>query len=154
MDRDIIDFKQIRKDLNHDRYEYIGSGSSRSVYDLENGYVVKAALNYGGLSQNRLEHKIYMQEQAPLFAPILTISEDAMFLIMKKGERLSDLNQVLEYYQVSTMQQLIREDYFIKIRETYRLASGDLRRKSSWGMIDEVPVLVDYGYTGSRKCRR
>ncbi len=151
MDKYMIDFEVIKKELRHGTYIYIGSGSSRSVFDLNNGYVVKAAINRGGLSQNKVEYNVYNQEHTALFAPILTMSEDAMFLIMKKGERLSSLNQVTQYYKVKDMRQLVERPYIVSLREKYGLARGDLVRKSSWGIIDEIPVLVDYGFTGRRR---
>lgn len=154
MDNIIVDFEVIQRDLNNRKYQFIGSGSSRRVYDLANGYVVKAAMNYGGITQNQMEYKVYNQEKTELFAPILAISDDSMLLIMKKGERLWSLNQVLQYYKYYNMRALVSNSYFMNIRRTYGLAGGDLIRKSSWGMIDEVPVLVDYGYTGRRRGHR
>lgn len=153
MNDNIIDFEVIQRGLKNDMYQFIGSGSSRRVFDLDNGYVVKSALNYGGITQNQMEYKIYNQENNEFFAPILSISDNARFLIMKKGERLWNITQILEYYQVYNMRELVSNSYFMMIRQTYGLAAGDLIRKSSWGMIDQVPVLVDYGYTGRRRCK-
>ncbi|WP_455715897.1 hypothetical protein [Anaerosporobacter sp.] len=151
MDKYIIDFEVIKKELRHGTYIYIGSGSSRSVFDLNNGYVVKAAINRGGIYQNKVEYNVYNQEHTALFAPILTMSEDAMFLIMKKGEKLLSLSQVIQYYDVRDMRQLVERPYFVDIRRKYGLARGDLVRRSSWGIVDEVPVLIDYGYTGRKR---
>lgn len=151
MNDNIIDFEVIQKGLKNGMYQFIGSGSSRRVFDLDNGYVVKSALNYGGITQNQMEYKIYNQEKNEFFAPILAISDDTKFLIMKKGERLWSINQILQYYQVYNIRELVSNSYFIEIRRTYGLAAGDLVRKSSWGMIEQVPVLVDYGYTGRRR---
>lgn len=153
MDKDSIDFEVIKKDLKHGAYKFIGSGSSRSVFDLGNGYVVKAAINRGGLYQNKVESYVYSQEHTDLFAPILTKSENSMFLIMKKGEKIWSLNQVLQYYEANDMRQLVERPYYVHIRQTYGLARGDLVRKSSWGIIDQVPVLIDYGYTGHKRYR-
>lgn len=154
MGNDIIDFEVIKSDLRHGKYRFIGSGSSRSVFDLANGYVVKSALNNGGITQNQVEYNVYNQEKTEYFAPILAISDDARLLIMKKGEHLWSTNQILQYYRVYNIRELVNNPYFMKIRETYGLAAGDLVRKSSWGIIDQVPVLVDYGYTGRRRGRR
>lgn len=151
MNDNIIDFEVIQRGLKNGMYQFIGSGSSRSVFDLDNGYVVKSALNNGGITQNQVEYKVYNQEKTEFFAPILAISDNAMFLIMKKGEQLWSTDQILEYYQAYNMRELVSNSYFMKIRQTYGLAAGDLVRKSSWGMIEQVPVLVDYGYTGRRR---
>lgn len=151
MDKDSIDFEVIKKDLRRGAYKFIGSGSSRSVFDLDNGFVVKAAINRGGLYQNKIESYVYSHEHTDLFAPILTKSEDSMFLIMKKGEKIMSLNQILVYYEATNMRQLVERDYYVYIRSTYGLARGDLVRKSSWGIINEVPVLIDYGFTGRRR---
>lgn len=154
MDTNVIDFKVIQRDLKHGMYQFIGSGSSRRVFDLANGYVVKVAINCGGITQNQVEYKVYNEEKTEFLAPILAISDDAMFLIMKKGEQLRSFNQVLEYYQVYNMRELVSNPDFTKIRENYGLAAGDLVRRSSWGIIKDVPVLVDYGFTGHRRCQR
>lgn len=34
--------------------KYIGSGSSRNVFDLGNGYVMKVAKNLAGIAQNKV----------------------------------------------------------------------------------------------------
>ena len=148
---DIIDFEIIKKNFRRGMYRYIGSGSSRRVFDLRNGFVVKVAMNRGGFSQNQVEYNVYHQEHSDLFAPILAISEDAKFLIMKKGKKLKNLRQVLRYFGVNNMRQLVSNPYFIRIREEYGLCKGDLVRRSSWGLIDHVPVLIDYGFTGRNK---
>lgn len=147
MDNLIIDFETVKIELKSGKYRYLGSGSARSVYDLENGYVVKAAKNKGGLIQNQIENKIYRQETEKLFAEVLAMSDDFRLLVMKKAERVKSLNQVLAYYQVDKMEQLLQEVHFWEIINKYNLVRADLIRRSSWGMLEQVPVLIDYGYT-------
>ena len=52
------EFNQIKLNIKRGYYRYIGSGSGRQVFDLENGYVVKVAKNKAGIAQNKSEYKI------------------------------------------------------------------------------------------------
>ena len=47
----VIKFNEIKLNITRGYYRYIGSGSGRQVFDLENGYVIKMAKNRG-VSQN------------------------------------------------------------------------------------------------------
>ena len=44
--------------MRQGNYIYIGSGSSRNVFDLGNGYVMKVAKNIAGIAQNKSEYRI------------------------------------------------------------------------------------------------
>ena len=141
------DIEKIKWELRKGSFSYLGSGSSRRVYDMLNGYVLKVAKNKGGIEQNQVEYRIFQEEQSELFAPILFKSDDHRLLVMQKAERIWRMQYILEYYKVNSMQELVRQPYLLSICKKYDLAKGDLIRKSSWGTIQEVPLLIDYGYT-------
>ena len=142
-----MNFDLISNNLTDGRYRYIGSGSGRRVYDLENGYVIKAAKNQKGYAQNQMESKIYLDEQSEMFAPVTDVSIDFQMLIMQKGERLQSYHDLLNYYRVDNFNQLLRLPSFQYIMQRYHLVDADLKRMSSWGLIYGRPVLIDYGYT-------
>ena len=141
------DFEKMILNLQQGRLRFIGAGSSRRVYDIGDGYVVKAAKNYRGLKQNRMEYMVFNNEKSRILAPVLAISEDNRFLIMRKGERLNSFYPVLQYYNVKNMKELTNEPQFMVLKNKYLLAGGDLVRISSWGMVNEVPLLIDYGFS-------
>jgi len=63
-----IDFNEISLNIKRRYYKFIGIGSGRIVYDLENGYVVKVANNNKGIAQNKTEYKISLSDNTNLFA--------------------------------------------------------------------------------------
>lgn len=128
-------------------YRYIGSGSGRKVFDLGNGYVVKVAKNMAGIAQNRVEHQISRRDNSNLFAKIIEVSGDFQFLIMEKADRINDFSHVLKYFNVSNTRELVRLNEMQTIQWKYNLLLADLCRNSSWGIIDGVPVIIDYGFT-------
>lgn len=128
-------------------YRYIGSGSGRKVFDLGNGYVVKVAKNMAGIAQNRAEHHISFRDNSNLFAKVIEVSGDFQFLIMKKADRINNFAHVLKYFNVSNNQELVRLKEMQTIQWKYNLLLADLCRNSSWGIIDGVPVIIDYGFT-------
>ena len=128
-------------------YRYIGSGSGRKVFDLGNGYVVKVAKNMAGIAQNRVEHQISLRDNSNLFAKVIEVSGDFQFLIMKKADRINNFSHVLKYFNVSNNRELVRLEEMQTIQWKYNLLLADLCRNSSWGIIDGVPVIIDYGFT-------
>jgi len=128
-------------------YRYIGSGSGRKVFDLGNGYVVKVAKNMAGIAQNRVEHQISLRDNSNLFAKVIEVSGDFQFLIMEKADRINNFSHVLKYFNVSNNRELVRLKEMQTIQWKYNLLLADLCRNSSWGIIDGVPVIIDYGFT-------
>ena len=93
-----IDFNDIMFGLRNGRYVYIGSGSSREVYDLENGYVVKVAKNKAGIEQNRAEYYISANDSSGIFAKVIEASSDYGLLIMRKAKKIKDIRFVWNYF--------------------------------------------------------
>lgn len=134
-------------------YRYIGSGSGRRVFDLGNGYVVKVAKNMAGIAQNEVEHRISFLEDSNLLAEVIEVSGDFKFLVMKKADIINNFSDVLRYFNVRNRDELIRLREIQNINRKYNLLLADLKRTSSWGMINGVPVIVDYGFTSEVKQR-
>ncbi|WP_243176871.1 hypothetical protein [Clostridium gasigenes] len=128
-------------------YRYIGSGSGRKVFDLGNGYVIKVAKNIAGIAQNQVEYQISFNDNSNLFAKVIEVSGDFKFLIMKKADTINNFSHVLKYFNVSNSREFIRLKGIQTIQWKYNLLLEDLCKKSSWGIIDGIPVIIDYGFT-------
>lgn len=142
-----IDFKYIKKNIEMKKYRLIGSGSGRHVYDLDNGYVVKMAKNRKGLVQNKAEYQIASTNHSHIFARIAAVSEDFLYLIMEKAERIESISEVLNYYHVRNYGELFRLDNFQSVIKENNLLLADLRRRNSWGLVKGKPVIIDFGFT-------
>nr|WP_271716029.1 hypothetical protein [Anaeromicropila herbilytica] len=140
-------YNQINSNIRKGKYKLLGSGSGRRVYDLGNGYVVKVAKNRKGIAQNKTEYEISSNDPSDVFARVKAMSDDSIFLVMEKAQRLKDLSYVRQYYHVYNNRQLFQIN---ELRDFYvynDLLVPDLYRCVNWGMIDGKPVIIDYGFT-------
>lgn len=128
------------------KYKLLGVGSSRKVYDLNNGYVLKLAIDVRGILQNKNEHKIYSEAKSELFAEVAAVSDDYKCLVMPKADKIKNIETVCRYYNVRNIKFLIY-DRISKELGKNTLSKPDLIRPSSWGLIKGVPMIVDYGLT-------
>jgi hypothetical protein len=70
--------------------KFIGSGGTRVVYDLGNGYVLKLAKSKKGILCNKMEVNIYKSTLKPLkkyFAQIVDYDTAYLWVTMKKYDR-------------------------------------------------------------------
>lgn len=139
--------------LTHGYYRYIGSGSSRKVFDLGNGYVVKVAMNMAGIAQNKTEYMISFNNSSGLFAKVMKVSKDFRLLIMKKARKIRDIWDLCRYFNVSSTTELVCSKELQHISGKYNLLLGDLKRIDNWGIIDGDPVIIDYGFTREVRSR-
>lgn len=142
-----IDFESIVKNIRNGIYKKIGVGSGRLVFDLENGYVVKVAKNKRGIAQNVAECQIANIDQTNLFAKIIATSEKSDMIIMEKAALYSNFKEIRDYFGVRNNSELFRVKDIQQIMREYRLVPQDLYRIDSWGMVQERPVIIDYGFT-------
>jgi len=140
-------FNQIMFNMRRGYYRYIGSGSSRDVFDLGNGYVVKMARNWAGIAQNEAEYNISNYDDSDLFAKVIKVSNDFNFLIMEKADTIYNISEVLNYFNVRDKRELLHLKELKNIKGNYNLLLDDLERKSSWGIIKRRTVIIDYGFT-------
>lgn len=134
-------------------YRYIGSGTGRNVFDLKNGYVIKVAKNIAGIAQNMIEYKISVNENLDILAKVVQASGDFKILVMRKANRINNFSDVLRYFNARNNTELLKLKEIQYIQKKYNLLGADLCRGSSWGIIDGVPVIVDYGFTTEVKRR-
>ncbi|WP_300381641.1 hypothetical protein [Clostridium sp.] len=128
-------------------YRYIGSGSSRKVFDLGNGYVVKVAKNNAGFAQNKMEYKISSTDTSNLFANVIQASDDFYALVMQKADKINNFSYVSDYFKVRNIAEVLRLKEFQDIYYKYNLLLNDLRTINNWGIINGRPVIIDYGFT-------
>lgn len=140
-------FNNIMFNINRGYYRYIGTGSSRDVFDLQNGYVVKVAKNIAGIAQNQTEYAISNYDDSNLFARVISISNDFYFLVMEKADKIDNISDVFRYFNVSDKRELFHLKELQNIKKKYNLLLGDFDRKSNWGIIKGRPVIIDYGFT-------
>lgn len=144
---DKYDFGQIHKNISSGTFKYLGKGSGRVVYDMGNGYAVKAARNQKGIAQNKAEYKIAKNDNSGLFAHILIVSEDFKYLVMDKADKVNSMAFVWTYFGVRNNKQ------FYRLKELHEACSRngvlpwDLGRSANWGLINGKPVVIDYGFT-------
>jgi hypothetical protein len=143
----IFVFDQIMLNIMQGYYKYIGTGSSRQVFDLGNGYVIKIAKNIAGIAQNESEYKISLSDESDLFAKVVQISNDFSLLIMQKANKINNISYVWKYFDVENKKELFNLKELQKIKKNYNLLLGDFARESNWGIINGRPVIIDYGFT-------
>lgn len=147
------DFNRIYKNIRQNAYRFIGKGSGRTVFDLENGFVVKVARNNRGIAQNKVEYNISHADKSGLFAQIPVVSDRYIFLVMEKAEKINNIMEIWDYFKVRNSKELCKITSIHDAVEKYGLLHYDLKRAEHWGMIKGKPVVIDYGFT-REVCRR
>ncbi|WP_252232346.1 hypothetical protein [Clostridium sp. ZBS15] len=140
-------FNGIVFNIKRGYYRYIGSGSSRDVFDLGNGYVIKVAKNRAGIAQNKSEYNISHYDNSGLFAKVVDVSNNFNLLIMEKADKIYNISDVWKYFNVRGKRGLFSLKELNNILRHYNLLLNDLKRESSWGMINGRFVIIDYGFT-------
>lgn len=139
--------KETIRIIKNGGYKLIGSGSSRKVYDLNDGNIIKVAKDIRGIYQNQAENQIYLSRKSNFFAEILAVSEDNTCLIMSKAKKIKNIQTVYKYYKVRNFKELATLDHLNDDIKNNKIGKGDLTRATSWGFVGNVPVLIDYGLT-------
>lgn len=142
-----IDIYHILYGIELGMYKYIGQGSARKVYDLNNGFVIKIARNIKGLAQNEAEFLISKDSKSALLAKVYFLSSDYKYLIMKKANKIKNEEKFLSYFNIQDKRELKKDKSIKEIHDKYNLVWADLYKLTSWGIINNKLVLIDYGYT-------
>lgn len=143
-------FLMSKKEIDN-KFKYLGEGGGRIVYAINNDYVLKLSKFSGGYKQCETENYIYHNVQQHLkkyLCPVVWYKED--MIIMRKAiplakKRKEKHNNVFRRLGIS------EEDIlYINIEElvkTFNLLYGDIESLSSWGILDNQIILIDYGCT-------
>lgn len=142
-----ISYNDIIYNINRGVYRYIGEGSSRQVFDINNGYVVKIAKNKAGILQNKVESYISLNEEAYIFAKVKYYSIDYSYIVMPKARSINNISYVYDYFGVKNKREFLNLRLIKRLIDKYNLVPGDIVRKSSWGIIDGGMYMIDYGFT-------
>lgn len=142
-----IAYNKLMYNIKLGYYECIGYGSSRQVFDLGNGYVIKVAINRAGIEQNIEEYRISNIDNSGLFAKVVQASKKFKIIVMEKANIINNISYVFKYFNVKNRKEFLNLPQLKGIQEKYNLVSSDLYRESSWGIIDRKIVIIDYGFT-------
>lgn len=118
-------------------YELLGSGKTRIVYDLDNGYVVKIAISTMGLTSNQREVHLYTYCSPRLrknLCPVIAYGDG--WIIMKKMRRLTTLSDEHKEKLPWLRKQFLKERI-----EARSLRSKNLAISSKNNRI----IVIDYG---------
>ena len=160
-----------RKKYAERNLKHFSGGSSRIVYLTDDGTIVKLAKNEKGLAQNKVESNPKMKSKflnkmiksarnnawiecpylkkikAKQFKELTGISFDLFSSAIEYGlkdvagtyhDKPSDFDDVKD-------SEIYKE--LIKAGKKFKLMPGDMARISSWGVLDDHPVLIDAGLT-------
>lgn len=133
------------------KYKLLGEGGGRLIYGLDDRYVIKLSKSDGGDEQCEQEYYIYNDIEENLkryLCPVIWYKDD--MLIMRKAiplakNRKEKSKNVFKFLNVGINDTLYLNT--MKLIEAYDLLYGDIKSLSSWGMIDNQIVLIDYGCT-------
>jgi len=157
----------------------IGSGSARIVYEIDDKHVLKLAKNKKGIAQNSVEGDWGMHRMYDGILPdLIEKDDDDLWLIVEKANKISkkeferltgvkfeNFARTLGY-ELSLRSSRNRwffskpEDYddiidneflseIVDMSINYDMPAGDLERISTYGKVDDDPVVVDTGLTQS-----
>ncbi|MFD0710672.1 hypothetical protein [Paenibacillus sp. GCM10027626] len=136
--------KVVAEKALHLNYKMIGSGKTRIVYDLGNGYVVKVALSKRGLTSNWKEYDLYNRCSSKLRKHLCPVIEYGKgWIIMKNVKRMAALTEKYERKLPRLRRRFSREG----------ITARSLRSKNlALSKADKRIIVIDYGsfrYDGS-----
>ncbi|MCT8975415.1 hypothetical protein N4T77_02270 [Clostridium sp. CX1] len=132
-------------------FQYLGEGAGRIIYALDDDYVIKMSKFAGGDKQCKTEHYIYNHVQDHLkkyLCPVVWYKDDILImrravpLAKKREERKQNVFNVLGIREDNIFYKNIQQ-----LVQSFDLLYGDVKNLSSWGLIDNQVVLIDYGCT-------
>lgn len=148
-------------------YEKLGEGSSRTIFRLSDSLVLKVAYNDKGIAQNKAEIAIH----SPCLNNVLAADTDGKWIIVRFTETLTEkdfkniigvgfeiFGNALHYKTNNEQHEGKPHDYddivklplfkcIINAIVKFDLQAGDVAKISSWGKLENRPVLRDFGLT-------
>lgn len=137
-----MDFKEIRR-----RYDYLGQGISRIVFGLNEKYVIKLAKGREGFYQNSVEIYVYdnAKKYRKFLCPIMRGKKE--LILMKRAIPLSSYTNS----EIVDLRKMFKDDedfeMLMEFKEKFYMLEEDIWATSSWGILDDKFVLIDYGCT-------
>lgn len=143
-------FSMSGKEINRN-FEYLGEGAGRIIYAIDDIYVIKLSKFRGGYRQCETENYIYNNINEDLkryLCPVVWYNEDmvimrrAIPLAKRKEDKNKNIFKMLGVSKYDTLYKNVMD-----IVDTYDLLYGDVKSLSSWGILDNQILLIDYGCT-------
>ena len=143
-------------------YKMLGAGSARYVYDLENGTVLKLAIDEKGIEQNRFEANFYKSlEHSPakdFFCKIIYGRPDNSWLVVEKvipftskeefeaealsGIRIEMFDEVVETIEMGGMKALVEKiEYCKQLSERVKNPLWK-ERYETYQQLKDNPIIV------------
>lgn|GEM_PF-722840 len=129
-------------------FTLLGEGISRKVYALDKNYVIKVAKGNEGIYQNKVEHYVYTHVDLKLkkyLSPIACFKPNIIIM-----ERAAPLSNTIKDKYINVFNFYKDEDFFNDLcilADKHYLFYEDLISVSSWGILNDNYVLIDYGCT-------
>lgn len=126
-------------------FEYLGEGAARMVFALNNELVIKVPKNEFGVIQNDMENYIYnhVEERFRQYlCPVVKYHPDLMI-----SARAIPIDSNREYFsnlRIFCGSTSFYQDILALSKEFY-LSKKDIKATSSWGILNERKVIIDYG---------
>lgn len=133
------------------KFQFLGEGISRKVFALNEEYVLKLAKDKEGYYQNKIEQHVYSYAPTKLkkyLCPIVCYKP--RLLIMKRAIPLTKTIKE-KYIYLKNMRN--EPDVFKDLNylaDRFYLYYEDLICTSSWGILGNENVLIDYGCTSCK----
>ena len=146
-----MEFEKIRK-MNIDeinaKFLFLGEGISRVVFAIDDNYVIKVSKGREGLYQNRVENYVYTHAKAELrkyLCPIIWTKPDV--IVMPRAIQLSSLTSE-KYIDIKTIRpEISAKRDLLHLAKRFYLYYNDIKSVSSWGIVNNIAMLIDYGCT-------
>lgn len=135
----------------HNNFQYLGEGISRIAYGIDDYWVVKVAKGMEGLYQNKVELYVYTHA-GPRFrkflCPIVWHKPDMIF--MPRAVPLSKLHKNSKVDLKTIRSEANAYNELLTFTKKFYMLFEDIESTSSWGLLNSVPVLIDYGCTDEK----
>lgn len=139
------------KNVLKNKYMFLGEGASRLVLAIDDNYVVKLSKGKTGNYQCKTENYIYSnirEQNKKYFCPIIWYKKG--MVVMPRAVPFSQIvghrhGSVFEFTNIKPTSAFFQN--IKKIAKHYDLLYPDIKAISSWGLLDNKPVLIDYGCT-------
>ena len=92
-------------------------------------------------------HHISEEDNSEILARVVQASKRYNFIIMRKAKKVRTIYDIWDYFNVKNRMEFFNLPELKKLKSNYNLLLNDLNKKSSWGIIDGKPVIIDYGFT-------
>ena len=146
-----MEFEKIRK-MNIDeinaKFLFLGEGISRVVFAIDDNYVIKVSKGREGLYQNRVENYVYTHAKAEFrkyLCPIIWTKPDV--IVMPRAIQLSSLTSE-KYIDIKTIRpEISAKRDLLHLAKRFYLYYNDIKSVSSWGIVNNIAMLIDYGCT-------